>query len=248
MINIGKQKRRGEADKIETVKVWQITEFTELINKKMQEKYNEDRVSVHYNTADKWFKQLEYRHIHHIMRAAGEKVYDELDLRIGIFIFERRQEKWRLDVIFDNLPKFIEMRPFPQGHENDTSSLMPIDEVQLIKRISGKVEEKIITMISKQMETVEQKMNDQLHEMIHKELRGMLPEPVSEGEIKNQKNKEAMIKLQMEIDLEIEAIEKWSKLPEGERVKKVGFFKKEEDYIKRDQYIREYKQKKLKEE
>ncbi|WP_342542094.1 hypothetical protein MHH33_14220 [Paenisporosarcina sp. FSL H8-0542] len=41
-------------------------------------------------------------------------------------------------------------------------------------------------------------------------------------------------------EIEGKAIEEWKQLPIEQKMKKVGFFRKEEDLLKRDSFIREY--------
>ncbi|MDH4619389.1 hypothetical protein [Brevibacillus sp. AY1] len=71
------------------------------------------KIGQHQNTVDGWFKQLEERRIHYVNRANGKKVYNSLDLQIGLYIRDKREKKWALDPIFSELPEHFELRPFP---------------------------------------------------------------------------------------------------------------------------------------
>src|SRR5699024_8216809 len=67
------------------------------------------------------------RKLHYISRVEGEKVYDELDLKIAKFIIEKRNNKWSLNAIFDELPNNFELRPFPEDYENETKVNQVVD-------------------------------------------------------------------------------------------------------------------------
>jgi len=212
--------------------VWQITEFAEKISKAMQERYGDPNLGVHYNTVDKWFKTLEQKGIHYINRVAGEKVYDEMDFEIGCFIFEKRKEKWRLDVIFDNLPEYLEVRPFPNDFQDETSPVIINEE---------KIMEKVHKTINKEIENVKVEILDAIRKITSTELKSMLPEPKSPEQERLDRFNDSITKWRIEVKLEEEAIQEWRKLPDSERFKKVGFFRKEEDLVKKDEFIRQYK-------
>jgi hypothetical protein len=65
---------------------WKISEFVEKIKQTLQEE------KLHSNTVDGWFKKSEEERIHYICRTAetNEKVYDELDLQLAVFIKRKR--------------------------------------------------------------------------------------------------------------------------------------------------------------
>src|SRR5699024_1755065 len=94
---------------------WKISDFAKKLNK-------------HNNTIDGWFRELEIeRKLHYISRVEGEKVYDELDLKIAAFIVEKRDNKWSLNAIFDELPNKFELRPFLKDYENKTKVNQVVD-------------------------------------------------------------------------------------------------------------------------
>ncbi|MEH7374065.1 hypothetical protein [Neobacillus drentensis] len=281
---------------------WQITDFAVKISETLQQKYNDEKFSVHYNTVDKWFKALETKRIHYINRAAGEKVYDRIDLNIGCFIADaRRDNRFRLDVIYEQVPKQLEIRQFPSDFKDENS--LGIDE-SLIER---RVIEKVTPVIAQQFSIFEEKVNLQLNKMLAEQvqlaIKQFLPQPKNEEEekaklqeiikemlpaqmtkeevqstlkellperneqeektklqeavkeilpptISNQEELERrkddnLTRMRLEMKLEEEAIQEWNKKSPEERMKKVGIFRKVEDYIKRENFIRAYKKEHL---
>jgi DNA-binding transcriptional regulator YhcF (GntR family) len=281
---------------------WQITDFAVKISETLQQKYNDEKFSVHYNTVDKWFKALETKRIHYINRAAGEKVYDRIDLNIGCFIADaRRDNRFRLDVIYEQVPKQLEVRPFPSDFKDENS--LGVDE-SLIER---RVIERVTPIIAQQFNIFEEKINLQLHKMMEEQVQSVikqyLPQPKNEEEekaklqelikemipaqmareevqstlkqllpVKNEEEEksklqeavkkmfpptlskqeelmrrkdENLTRMRLEMKLEEEAIQEWNKKSPEERLKRVGIFRKEEDYIKRENFIRVYKKEHL---
>ena len=106
---------------------WKISDFVEEIKLTLKEE------SLHVNTVYGWFKKLEKERIHYISRTVdtNEKIYDELDLRIAIFIKMKRNEKWAIKAIFDEIKNEFDVRPFPVEnmettnvvHNSDTNAL-----------------------------------------------------------------------------------------------------------------------------
>jgi DNA-binding transcriptional regulator YhcF (GntR family) len=265
---------------------WQITDFAVKISETLQQKYNDQKFSVHYNTVDKWFKALETKRIHYINRAAGEKVYDKTDLNIGCFIADaRRDNRYRLDVIYEQVPKQLEVRPFPSDFKEENS--LGIDESLLERRVIEKVtpviaqqfsifEEKINLQLNKMMteqvqltikQFLPQPRNEEeekakLHELIKEMLpaqmtkeeektkiqeaiKEILPQPITKQEELAQRKDDNLTRMRLEMRLEEEAIQEWNKKSPDERMKRVGIFRKEEDYLKRENFIRAYKKEHL---
>lgn len=219
---------------------WQITEFAEEISKTLQEKFNDPKAGVHYNTVDKWFKALEAKRIHYIHREAGEKVYDKQDLYIGCFIAEaRRDNRYRLDVIYENIPKNLEVRPFPEEFKDETS--VSLDESLIQRRIM----EGLNKYLAQEFSVYEEKMQLQINKMVSEGVRNsveqLLPAPMSKEEERAKRMDDTITRMRIEMQLEDLAIQAWEKLPESERTKKAGFFRREEDLIKRDKFIRSFK-------
>lgn len=213
--------------------VWQIRDFTEEI----QNRYEEEttvKESVHYNTVDKWFKELENKGIHYIQRTAetNKKVYDELDLAIAIFILNKRTQKWSLDAIFNVLSEHIEVRSFPTENFEDSS-------------VVG--EALVMQEMSRQLERMQQDMEDRLiieldrrQKELELQVLNRLPVPKTAQEIRAEKTDIMISSVRKRYEIEEKAIAEWVKLPLEQRVKKVGLFRKEEDLLKRDNFIREF--------
>lgn len=208
--------------------VWQITEFAEKITEGLEG-------TIHYNTVDKWFKELEKRGIHYVNRVAGEKVYDELDLTIGRFIYKRRQEKWRLDVIFEHLPKYVEVRPFPDDWKHEQEMMDP-------SQIERKIVHAVMEELNKELGKVREELLQTVKEVAAAQIATMLPKPKNDAQERLDKINMIILQKRIENKLEEEAIKLWNQKPEHERMKKVGWFRKEEDLIKREEFIRKYKE------
>ncbi|MFD5853590.1 hypothetical protein ACFWGC_26000 [Cytobacillus pseudoceanisediminis] len=223
---------------------WQITEFAEEISKTLQEKFNDPKAGVHYNTVDKWFKALEAKRIHYIHRAAGEKVYDKQDLYIGCFIAEaRRDNRYRLDVIYENIPKNLEVRPFPEEFKDETS--VSLDESLIQRRIMDGLNKYLAQEFSVYEEKMQLQINKMVSEGVRNSVEQLLPAPLSKEEERAKRMDDAITRMRIEMQLEDLAIQAWEKLPDSERMKKVGFFRKEEDLAKRDTFIRSFKKENL---
>ncbi|GED14798.1 hypothetical protein [Aneurinibacillus migulanus] len=190
---------------------WKIIDFSKEVGK-------------HYNTVDSWFKRLEERKLHYVNRVgeSQEKIYDNLDLEIAHFIVKKRDQKWALDAIFDQLVDEFELRPFPIDEQDNSPGKIDIEAItQTIERI------------------YEQKTAAKIEEM-KKELLNSLPKPVDPLEERQNRVTDMITQKRVEYILREEARNLWSQKPESERMKKVGWFRKEEDFDKREQFIREY--------
>ncbi|MFC6038960.1 hypothetical protein ACFPYN_05770 [Paenisporosarcina macmurdoensis] len=211
--------------------VWHISDFTEEIQRRYEEETTV-KESFHYNTVDKWFKDFENKGIHYIQRVADKKVYDDLDVDIAIFIIKKRSQKWSLDAISNVLSAHLEVRPFPDLKNDEEQGL---SEAQVMVEMGRKFE--------KMQKEFEKKI---LHELdvkkkeLEQQLLNRLPKPKSDEEIRAEKTDIMISTVRKRYEIEGEAIEEWNKLPLEQRVKKVGFFRTEEDLLKRDNFIREY--------
>ena len=65
-----------------------------------------------------------------------------------------------------------------------------------------------------------------------------LPIPKTDQEIRAEKTDIMISSVRKRYEIEEKAIAEWNKLPQEQKVKKVGFFRKEEDILKRDSFIR----------
>lgn len=206
---------------------WKISDFVEEVKQTLQED------KLHINTADGWFKKLEEEQIHYINRTeeTNEKVYDELDLQIAIFIKEKRNEKWSLGAIFNEIKKEFELRPFPVDNRETINTPQVVDieslKVKLLEELKSSFEEIAAA------QSIELKQH---YESLFKQL----PKPKSIEEEKEERFQELVVRRRVEAQLEEAALNIWSTKPEKERFKKVGWFRKEEDLIARDHFIRNY--------
>lgn len=191
--------------------VWKLSEFS-------------SKVGVHYNTIDRWFKQLEEERIHYVNRVSGTKVYDQLDLEIAEYIGRKRKNDWGLQGIFDMLPQEIEVRPFPLDFNGPTANPM-ID----LERLKTSLLQELIETTK---HTVEEQWNLQL-----KQLLSVLPKPEEE---RAKRLNELLAHRKVERKLRKEALTQWETKPDSERLKKAGFFRKEEDAIARERFILDY--------
>jgi DNA-binding transcriptional MerR regulator len=199
---------------------WKISDFAKQIKKP-------NGGSPHINTVDNWFKQLEERGIHCVSRTGNnEKVYDQLDLEIANFIQEKRDKKWALDVIFEEIIDQFELRPCNQEQES-TSGSQIVDVESMKKEFLAAAQELAATQVAE--------VKKQYEEILRQ-----LPPPKNEIEERQERITEIITRRRVETELEKEALHKWSTKPEEERVRRVGLFRKEEDRDKRDQFIKEY--------
>ncbi|MFP7474298.1 MerR family transcriptional regulator [Niallia taxi] len=204
---------------------WKISDFTEQI------KLSVDNERIHINTIDGWFKALESKRIHYVARTEDtkEKVYDELDLEIAIFIRKRREEKWSLAAIYDDLGNHFELRGFPSNDVGPTA--FDGDFETLKAQLSEELRKTFNQMAVSQIEEIKRHYDSIIEQM------PKLPSPEEQKEIRF---KEMVVRRRVETALENEAIELWATKPESERLKKVSIFRKEEDLVKRNEFVRRY--------
>lgn len=217
---------------------WQITEFSHEVSRRFEELSGVEE-TIHFNTVDKWFKDLERKGIHYVQRAADKKVYDEIDLNIAIYIMKMRKEKWHLEAIMGILSKYVELREFPEGMESN-QHLMTNDGQVLVEmqRNFKKLEESLIEKFSKQLE----EQVNLSRKQIEIELLNRLPEPKTSEQLRAERTDVMISANRHRLKLEEEAIVEWNKLTVEDRTKKVGilFKRSEEDLLKRDLFIRSY--------
>lgn len=227
---------------LETKGYWQITEFSFEVKEVYNKQYQENE-TIHFNTIDKWFKELEQKGLHYIQRAADKKVYDELDLEIAVFIMKMRKDKWQLDPIMNVLPQRFELRPFPETEleENPT-----IDEGKILAEMNNQLKKLEASLITQ----FEERLNEQIklqRDELEKDLLRRLPPPKTPEELRAEKTDHFISSMRLRYQLEEEAIIEWDKLPERERKIRIGviFKRTEENWGRREQFIRTYVQNKL---
>jgi len=198
---------------------YKISDFAKVIGK-------------HVNTVDNWFKALEEKHVHSVSRLSGEKVYDDLDLQIGMFIRDKRDEKWSLEGIFNVLPDHFELRPFSIDESPSVPQVVDMDAI--MTQIRAVAEEIAATQV--------QEVKNQ-YEQFFKQL----PRPADPLEEKQKTINNFITQRRVMAELENEALKLWSTHPPQERLRKMGLFRKEEDYDKRNRFIRDYINERLEE-
>lgn len=206
---------------------WKISDFVEKIKETLQEE------KLHINTVDGWFKKLEEDRIHYVNRTeeTKEKVYDELDLRLAIFIKKKRNEKWSLGSIFNELKDEFELRQFPVEAKETTNAPQIVD-INVLK-------EKIMTELKSTFEEVAATQVVDLKNH-YENLMKQLPKPKSKEEEREERFQEIVARRRVESQLEEEALNIWNTKPEQERVRKIGWFRKEENREEQDRFVRAY--------
>jgi mRNA-degrading endonuclease RelE of RelBE toxin-antitoxin system len=218
---------------------WKITLFSEKVSNYIEEKYNDGK-GIHQNTVNNWFKSMEAKGVHYITRSrTGEKVYNLIDFEIGCFIADQKRNKAiHLSEIFDNVKIKFAVRPFPGSFKKDTMPTVPeieeaMEEIEALKELNKQTEQKF------------QKMFQGLEERLTMGLK-QLPAPIDKEKERSIRMDDFLTRVNIEQKLEREAIKEWDKLPESEKLRKVGWFRKDVDMIKREAFIREYKMNNLK--
>jgi hypothetical protein len=206
---------------------WKISDFVEEVKQTLGEE------KLHVNTVYGWFKKLEKEEIHYISRTVdtNEKVYDELDLRIAVFIKMKRNEKWALKAIFNELQKEFELRPFPVENKETTNVVY--------KNKTGALNDEILKELKSSFEEVAASQLGEVQNQYEKLLK-KLPDSKSREEEKEERFKEMVARRRVEYQLEKEAQMAWATKPEEERMIKVGWFKKVENEDERKLFIKEY--------
>lgn len=206
---------------------WKISDFVE----KVKQDVGEDK--LHINTVDGWFKKLEEENIHFISRTeeSNEKVYDKLDLEIAVFIKKKRNEKWSLSAIFNEIKNEFELRPFPDN-SNESISVPQVIDMETIKT----------QLIDDLKDLFEEVAASQLIEIKnhYEGILKQLPKPKSPEQEKEERFQEMITRRRVESQLEEEALKIWSTKSEEERFKKVGWFRKEEDLYRRESFVKAY--------
>lgn len=228
---------------LETKGYWQITEFSFEVKEMFNKRYK-DNETIHFNTIDKWFKEMEQKGLHYIQRAVDKKVYDELDLEIAVFIMKMRKDKWQLEPIMNLLSQRFDLRPFPETEMAMEES--HIDDGRLLAEMNQQLKKLEASLIMQFEDRLNEKIKIQREEL-EKDLLRRLPPPKSTEELRAEKMDHFISSTRLRYKLEEEAIIEWGKLPEKERTIKVGviFKRTEENWGKRDQFIRAYVQNKL---
>ena len=206
---------------------WKISDFVEEVKQTLKEE------KLHVNTVYGWFKKLEEERIHYISRTVdtNEKVYDELDLRIAIFIKMKRNEKWALKAIFHEIRNEFDVRPFPDENMENTNVVHNSETDALNSTLFEELKSSLEEIAASQLSEVQ----NQYEEIIKK-----LPNPKNREEEREDRFKEMVARRRVEYQLEREAQMIWATKPEEERMEKISWFKKVEKQEERNLFIKEY--------
>ncbi|HDX9707669.1 TPA: MerR family transcriptional regulator [Bacillus thuringiensis] len=204
-------------------KAWRITEFSKLVGR-------------HHNTVYNWFNTLEEKGLHETLRTnnTNEKLYNSLDLEIALFIKQKRDEKWSLDAIIELLPHQFELRPV--SLENQSSEILSQMDFQ---DAAATIEKLVEQKVQGYMQSIE----IQLQEKFENALKA-LPQPENPIAMKERQRQERLDNIIIEHrarkELRKQADKLWREQPVAERIKKIGWFKKEEDLAKKQLFIENY--------
>lgn len=205
-------------------KAWRITEFSKLVGR-------------HHNTVYNWFNILEEKGLHGTLRTnnTNEKLYNTLDLDIALFIKLKRDEKWSLDAIIELLPHQFELRPVsPENQSSEVSTQLNMQET------AATIEKIVEQKIQMHLQNIELEYQGKFEDAI----RAVLPEPEDPEKLKERQRQERLdnmiIQHRARTELRKQAEREWSAQPEETRIKKVGWFKKEEDFARKQLFIENY--------
>lgn len=205
-------------------KAWRITEFSKLVGR-------------HHNTVYNWFNILEEKGLHGTLRTnnTNEKLYNTLDLDIALFIKLKRDEKWSLDAIIELLPHQFELRPVsPENQNSEVSTQLNMQEA------AATIEKIVEQKIQMHLQNIELEYQGKFEDAI----RAVLPEPEDPEMLKERQRQERLdnmiIQHRARTELRKQAEREWSSQPKETRIKKVGWFKKEEDLARKQLFIENY--------
>ncbi len=215
------------------------------------------QVGVHKNTIDNWFKGLESHNIHFLQRTGRNKIYDEQDLEIANYINNKRDDGWTVEAIFNYMKDNETGLKFREdnndgtnnyGTSNDTDDTDDTDTSDV--NMSQKELEVHLREFTRglqeswkgQMQEWSKQNGTLIREMVREEITKQSSRLIEEKSgSQRQKNFDMVItQRRIEENLKNEAKRKWDNLPEEDKMKKVGWFRKEEDERKRADFIDKY--------
>lgn len=138
------------------------------------------RMGRHYNTLYKWFNTLEEKRVHYVTRdSSGERVFDELDLRIAQFIADKMENGYNMKGVMNELVDNFELRPFPEN-----GVMIPDDNPYFasVEKLSRQVEQTLEIALDRQMQRVEERL-DRFKEEFVDTLVKRLPEPEQQNKL-----------------------------------------------------------------
>lgn len=188
------------------------------------------KVGKHSNTVANWFNQLEELKLHCVNRSpfTGEKVFDELDLKIAFHIKELRDKKVSINEIFEDISIHCKLRHFSIEDSLDDVEEQKTDYERFKMELIYIVQDVLNESLWGEIETIREKFETILNGMTSK--------------FDNQQNvfKDLLTLRKIEAELEIEALHMWSTKPASVRFKRSYFFIKVENIEERNKYIKEY--------
>ncbi|MEN1990225.1 hypothetical protein [Paenibacillus hubeiensis] len=198
---------------------WQLSDFA-------------DKLGIHFTTANTYFKNLEKIGAHYVNRSeSGHKIYDNLDLQVGLKILELKEQNWKIKGIYalfkDNPP--FEMRPFPE----DFSSTEEVSNEIILAELKTSFKKEIEVLLEQQAELI-RKERDQERLLLEER------SSADRAAARQQDITDRITANRVRLALEIEALEEWSKLDPSERMIKAGLFRKVEDISKRDLFVKKF--------
>ncbi|CAH8248487.1 hypothetical protein WJ0W_007154 [Paenibacillus melissococcoides] len=201
-----------EEGKLQEEQYYQLADFSSKVGK-------------HYTTVSKWFNTLEEKRIHYVTRAADkQRVFDGLDLEIGKLIVTLRDQGWTFDGIYGYLQTDKqETRPFPPDFTSENGQSTDIEEIRQVMSLEF------------------QRMLEQHTQVLNNKL--LLIQETNETkkiEERQQTVTNMITNNRINMQLEIEALNKWAALPASERMIRTGVFFKREDTLKRTLYVKQY--------
>lgn len=210
---------------------WRINEFSEKVNEVF--KKDHPKAKTHKNTIAIWFNELEERGIHYVNRDNTRpewKVFDEVDLEIALFIFNKRykssnEQVWNLPAIYDIVPQECEVRPFPMSHEVKTDSLQLDEIMSLVKK-----------QLAPELSEIIERNQAQQAAFVEKQTKFFL----EQEKAREQSQRKTLVDmLEFQSEARKKAISEWESLPADKRFNKRLFFK-EEKWAEREKFIADF--------
>lgn len=197
-------------------KEWKISEFATQVGK-------------HSNTIANWFNELEKLKIHCINRnSLGEKVYDEIDLKIAIHIKQLRVKKVPINEIFEDISNHCQLRYFIIDDSLE-EAIDPLSDTERLKiELLYIVQDVLNEALWDEFEAFRSKLDKLVYSLPN----------LHEGS--HDRITDALTIRKVEAALEKEALQKWSTKPDSIRLKRVFLLKKEEDIEARTQFVKDY--------
>ncbi|MGC7930629.1 hypothetical protein ACP3VS_18620 [Lysinibacillus sp. VIII_CA] len=203
---------------------WKLSKFVDEVNRVFFQLYNVP-LNVTINTINNYFRHLEERGIHEVERLNDVKVYNEIDLKIAIFIAAKRSKDLQEDIW--GLPQIYEA--IADSHDLETRKPLTSS--------SQKQDE----LFKRQLSEFKKEINEQLNR------HGKFHQKVLEIQSSYDKKLENIMLdyTKMQKQLREEGREEWNKLPKSKRF--TGLIFKQENINERERFIEDYVEKGLNE-